>query len=926
MCRNSTDILSIRRSYRKPVVLGSSKGGSAMVKFLSNSSGFFALLGVVILLTAPAWAWQNAATSRAVAPAEPIAYQGTFGLRQSDGTSCRFADAPFTSGQFKLNSDWLAGTASGSLQGGGSGVRPGLRCGDTTGDMHWQQSYSATFSGSADSEAGSVTLTGSLSGSNNVTWQNCKQNGEPVDCPAGYSGPYTFPIALQGTINTVGGSGNGTWQVNNIALTTTGDWTVNGPALTATPTATPTSTETPTPTPTATEEICPSGPAPQTCTSLDLTVKNVEVVQAIQCLDQSEGDTTCADHSVLLVSYKQTAVRVYVGLGDLAQAPVSGVTAQLRGFRNNQELAGSPLTSVNGAIQALLTPSRGNTNDTLNFRLPHDWLTGNIEIEVEVNPSKTVVEKNYQNNTLRRPVNFVDKPMLRLAYLPVTYLGSTPQFIDNKFIALYKLFPVGYGRLTYERWPGFEWKQQLSSETAYELITELKRRYLLAGSPVDQLIGWLPLDRPVTPLGKSDPAHFFGCWFDCGRVVWVQELGFADAILAHEMAHNLGRRHTDKGEREDSCGAIDPGTDWPYSTSAIQEPGFDPWTMQVVRSDENDLMTNCFPKWVSPFTYNNLLSKRVAVQQRRADQAQPYLLISGAFYKTGGGQLQPTYHFTSTLPVELTATGTDGCLVLQNSAAQTLVEHCFALDFQDPETGAELAQIPFVAALPDPGGVSQILLKRAATAVDTLTASAHAPAITLTAPTGSDRWGGSQTVTWQASDADGDPLTYAVLYSPDQGAAWLTLASNVTQTQYTVNSQELAGGNNALIRVLASDGFNSSIADSPPFQVARKGPQPFILAPVTTTVVAPGQLLLLSGEGYDREDDLLADEHFQWRSDRAGALGQGRSIGVALNTPGTHQITLTVTDSDGNSGTATLTITVRSAQLSLFLPLVRRGP
>ena len=62
-----------------------------------------------------------------------------------------------------------------------------------------------------------------------------------------------------------------------------------------------------------------------------------------------------------------------------------------------------------------------------------------------------------------------------------------------------------------------------STVSCLDLIAEVQRRYLLAGSPVDQLIGWLPIDRAVDPAGKSDPAHFFGCWSNCGRVVWLRE-------------------------------------------------------------------------------------------------------------------------------------------------------------------------------------------------------------------------------------------------------------------------------------------------------------------------------------------------------------------------------------------------------------------
>jgi hypothetical protein len=174
--------------------------------------------GIMLMVIWPSFVFEGQPTQEPMIPAEPIAYNGTYTLVQSDGPGCTFADAPFTSGTFALTSDWLAGTTSGTLQGGGSGVRAGLRCENTTGDMHWQQAYSASFSGSANGTSGALVLSGTLNGSNSVSWQNCRENGEPITCPAGYSNPYSFPIALEGSINLLSGVGQGTWQVNNISM------------------------------------------------------------------------------------------------------------------------------------------------------------------------------------------------------------------------------------------------------------------------------------------------------------------------------------------------------------------------------------------------------------------------------------------------------------------------------------------------------------------------------------------------------------------------------------------------------------------------------------------------------------------------------------------------------------------------------------
>jgi hypothetical protein len=890
-----------------------------MNEHLSSKSGFLILLLIGVMLgMMPAFVAGQPATQRPAIPAEPISYNGTFTLVQSDGANCTFADAPLTTGTFALTSDWLAGTASGSLSGGGSGVRRGLRCGDVTGDMHWQQSYTASFSGSAAGASGRVDLTGSLSGSNNVSWQNCAENGEPIDCPDGYSGPYNFPITLEGTINLVGGTGAGTWLVHPIALPTSGDWTVTGPLLTPTPTptesATPTATATATPTATPTPKI-------------DLTVKNVEIVQAIQCLNEATGDTGCLDNSVPLVSQKHTAVRVYVGLGDTPQEPADGVGARLRGYRNNQEFEDSPISPVNDRIRAVNVPNRGNTNDTLNFRLPHTWLTGNIELEIEVNPTGAVPENNYLNNTRRLNLSFAERPFLRIAYIPITYNGTAPGAgIHTAHLMLYKLYPVGYGRLTYTAWPGFTWNQPLTDDNATDLLAELNRRYILAGATVDQLAGWLPGGLGISTLGISDPTWQLFCWSSCyGRVTWNQVALDYDHTLAHEVAHNFGRRHTN---RADGCNANDAFTDWSYADSTIQEAGFDPLTMQAVSAASHDIMSYCAPPiniWISPHTYKKLFEGQWAPQQRSLAQAQEYLLVSGILFAAGGGALEPAYHFSSVQTYGLPRPGEDACLVLQNQAAEELAAHCFNVDFHNERTAEEMTQISFALVLPRPAGVAQIVLEHNATPAATLTASAQPPTITLSSPTANESWTALEQVAWQASDEDADPLTYSILYRPADAAPWVTVATGITQTNYTVNSQELAGGDGATIRVLVSDGFHTSFVDSPPFNVVDKGPQPLILAPAPNAEFPAAQPLLLAGDAYDLEDELLPDERFHWQSDRDGALGTGRSLTLAGLSPGPHTLTLTVTDNQGNPGVSTVTIVVQEDGSALFLPLVGQG-
>ncbi|MEP7357225.1 MAG: hypothetical protein ABI847_08295, partial [Anaerolineales bacterium] len=166
----------------------------------------------------------QAAAQTATAQGESVfSLTGTYGLSQAD-RGCTFADAPYTSGIISLNVDFTSGEASLHLSGGGSGVRPGLRCNDSTGDMSWQQDYTADFQGTVNGETGELTLTGKLSGQNNVSWSNCRLNGDPADCPAGYRDPYTFDVQATGTVDRANHTAKGTWFVLPIDLPTSGDW------------------------------------------------------------------------------------------------------------------------------------------------------------------------------------------------------------------------------------------------------------------------------------------------------------------------------------------------------------------------------------------------------------------------------------------------------------------------------------------------------------------------------------------------------------------------------------------------------------------------------------------------------------------------------------------------------------------------------
>ncbi|MCB0073449.1 MAG: hypothetical protein KDE20_18395, partial [Caldilineaceae bacterium] len=742
-------------------------------------------------------------------------------------------------------------------------------------------------------------------------------------------------------INSGGGSGEGDIQVNNIGLATYGIWDVTG-ATVATATPTPTDTATPTDTPTATEvpvdtatpTFTPTptatlSPTPTATPRHDLTVDDIEVVQVVQCMDTSRGDAGCADNSVPLVALKETAVRVYVALGDGPLPTLSNVTAVLRGYSDGEELPDSPLSPFNRAIRAKNVPQRDETGDTLNFRLPATWTIGTVTLEAHVNPNETIPEQDYANNLAAIDARFFVRPALDIAYIPITYqppgaqIGRQPSDgIRYAEYMLRELYPAD--EVIYRPWPTFVFDQSLSTDAGQSaLIAELNRRYVLAGDQApDQLVGWFMYIESVDTVGLANAR--WNCAFGCsGRVVWAMDTGVAEETLAHEIAHNLGARHTNL---PDSCGSIDDGTDWPYTTSSIQEVGFSPITMHTISSAKEDIMGYCGDQWMSPHTYKKLFAGRLQPAAQAASQAaaEPYLLLNGVLYADGGGDFEPAYRFTSTQDHELPPAGDDYCVQLQDDTGSILVEYCVAVSFTNQETGAAISRLSYALVVPDPGGVARVALRQDDADTAELVASANAPTVAVTAPGTDATWDGPQTVRWDATDADGDALTFAVLYSADDGATWLTLATGITADELAVDSGELAGSNVARIRVIASDGMNTGQAESDAFTVASKGPAPRIFAPAADATLSTAQPLLLQGSAYDLEDGVIPGAGLLWTSDVDGALGSGKDVTVDELSAGVHVLTLQATDSDDNAATTSITVTLEAPAGPVYLPLVRQ--
>lgn len=239
-------------------------------------------------------------------------------------------------------------------------------------------------------------------------------------------------------------------------------------------------------------------------------------------------------------------------------------------------------------------------------------------------------------------------------------------------------------------------------------------------------------------------------------------------------------------------------------------------------------------------------------------------------------------------------------LELRDAADTVLFTRHFTLSLAI-ESGGEVLSYDFKEVLPPQEGLARIVLKQGGAVLATREVSAHAPQVTLLAPNGGEDIAEPFQVQWEASDADGDPLTFSLQISDDGGQGWLPVARGMTETTYTLNPAAFPGGDKMRLRVIAYDGVRTGMDVSDgDFSMPNHPPWVGIVRPEEGSHARAGNLVFLTGRAQDAEELHIVDR-LQWLSDRDGPLGTGREVDVRTLSQGLHTITAIVTDTGGLS-------------------------
>jgi hypothetical protein len=726
----------------------------------------------------------------------------------------------------------------------------------------------------------------------------------------------------------------------------------------ATPTPSPTATATPTPTATWTPSATPTR-TPTPLPPTDLIIDGIEFTQSIQDLN----------NSLPLIAGKRTFVRVYAH--STSGSHFTFATLRLQAGNASTTLypiaPGGPFVKVRPASLRLL-----GTHAFL-FEIPTFWtlLFNQVTVTAEVNPivswkPRSPQETSYNNNSLSQTISFESVPTLHLVIASQPYqiggLTYSPSFLDQfgLFDWLKRAYPLAYIKLYLRTLPQLQglhiWNSQtndfdLVNPTCYILNTYLAyQRAAIIGHPFfpdDTAFYGLVEDAGVGFMRGCSPIG--GKWLNgntrvrvasgpTGSKTWGWDFDgtYGDWYGGHELGHAFTQFHTqgscgeDKTVKHYPFGYISPVLDL-FSPQAIY--GFDSARLSTGKNPIyspawTDVMTYCDFNWIDSITYQQLKLNfqtdlpRAAPSGQSLSPPQELLTVFGVMDTLSGEVNLPPGFVVYDNPAP--DVSSSHAIVLRDGLGIELVRHPFS--FIENEPGPAPSDLPtpplkYIAELvPYTAAATRLEIEGLGGAIlHTIEAGVGQPVVQVTAPNGGEIQAGEAiTVTWTASDPDGDLLAFNVEYSPDEGLTWEPVALNLTTTQAVVNQFNLVAGDRAQIRVSASDGLHMGQDTSDaPFTILNHEPLVEITSPEVDTTIAVSQTLALEAIAYDIDLGSLEAANLAWASSLDGPLGNGDQLSISELSAGVHLITITADDGQGGVATDSVTVTVVATPLDL---------
>ena len=293
-----------------------------------------------------------------------------------------------------------------------------------------------------------------------------------------------------------------------------------------------------------------------------------------------------------------------------------------------------------------------------------------------------------------------------------------------------------------------------------------------------------------------------------------------------------------------------------------------------------------------------------------------YLRIIGRLYPDNRLELWPSY---LTYDSRNSKEDLDSPLVakLYNKEGEPLLSYHISVRPYLAE-GRILPELAVRGRIPFPQSTSLIRFYRHDVILHEIKVSEEKPQVRLTWET-SDLVSGRQTITWEGNHSLNHHLQYFLRYTHTNGEKWQRIGLRTEEPHQEIDFDQLPGGKNCRVSIVATDGVNTTTSISMPFQVEIKPCKAMIFSPEDGAAFAIKSHILFQGQGFYMEETKAETEDLVWTSSIDGELGRGALVQTKELSAGRHEIAL-IAGTGRRAGKATISIQIGSNNSSKDRP------
>ena len=337
------------------------------------------------------------------------------------------------------------------------------------------------------------------------------------------------------------------------------------------------------------------------------------------------GEGTVADHATALL-HRATTMAVRIGSESSEPMPELSVSlsdADGRTWAVQAELAQDPqIVFLPG------TSESGLWETEYVYELPAAWADSGHRATLAIDPYNRLDEMDENDNTATLTMDGHAVEVFDVTFVPVVFSGDPPGIDTDTYMAVIgDLLPIGDYRAQVGRPLDLSDRNlgdsnvELSTETA---LNELLHRWNAEAAENEYYHGLLSTDEFSWGFGGRAYGSGKVAVSDAINVQCQPEREFCGSgVQAHELGHNFGVEHApgDCNETEPidhdypyEGAGVGPRRGWAASRNVFVNPG--------TFSPHFDVMSYCYPRFISDYNYNKMVNHRLGVTERPNDSGR----------------------------------------------------------------------------------------------------------------------------------------------------------------------------------------------------------------------------------------------------------------------------------------------------------------